>query len=246
MLAPSRRFSNEVGLGNLGESAALNTWAGGLMTTRQLIGRDLGVALIGFGIMFSLVYMVGQLLLPSSGSSLDRLVAQGEESKSSLIDDLSVELAAVTDPAALISYTGAVEGRHVLDVVTVPYVWVPVGPELDAYAPDGPVDIHVSYSRGGMTLSVVADQAVAGSPRAAGMTIVFTVDGRSFTAKSGDCALELSRSGYTLDLTPTGAAGLVLATPYFAGHVSCEDVADIRSGDTISFSVVFRYEPPRS
>jgi hypothetical protein len=38
--------------------------------------------------------------------------------------------------------------------------------------------------------------------------------------------------------------GLVIATPYFTGHVICEEVADIRSGDTVSFTAVFKYEPP--
>jgi hypothetical protein len=91
---------------------------------------------------------------------------------------------------------------------------------------------------------VIAGQAVTGRERKEGLAIVFTIDGQSFISKAGDCALELSRSGYHLDLTPTGAAGLVIATPYFTGHIICEDVADIRSGDTISLVAVFRYERP--
>jgi hypothetical protein len=91
---------------------------------------------------------------------------------------------------------------------------------------------------------VIARQAVTGPARTERLTIGFTVDGQSFISKAGDCALELSRSGYHLDLTPTGAAGLVIATPYFTGHVICKEVADIRSGDTISFVALFRYEPP--
>jgi hypothetical protein len=215
------------------------------MTTRQLFGRDVRIALVGFGVVFSLVYVVGRMFLPSFGSSLAQLVAEREESETALLDDLRVDLVALTD-AAVIEWSGAFHGRSVLDRVTVPYVWVPAGPETDAFVPDGPVDIHASYSRGGGALSVVAEEAVAGPLRTAAMTVVFTIDGHSFVAKSGECALELSRSGYILDLTPTGAAGLVIATPYFAGHVICEGVADIRSGDTISFTAVFRYEPPPS
>jgi hypothetical protein len=131
----------------------------------------------------------------------------------------------------------------VLDHVTIPYVWVP-SDESDAYTTDGPVDVHANYSRGVATLSVIAGQVVTGPVRTEALTVLFTIDGQSFASKSGDCALELSRSGYHLDLTPTGAAGLVIATPYFTGHVVCRDVADIRSADTVSFSAVFRYEPP--
>jgi hypothetical protein len=216
------------------------------MTSRQLVGRDLRAALVGFGIVFLLIYAVGQFLLPSSGLSFAEVVAQGEQSEASLLIDLGAELGSFTDPAAAIEWSGALNGRSVLDHVTVPYVYVPMGPELDTYVSDGPVDMHVAYSSGGTTLSVVADEAMAGSPRTTGMTISFTIDGRSFTSTSGDCSLHLSRSGWTLDLTPTGAAGLVLATPHFTGHVTCEGAKDIRSSDTISFTAVFRYEPPAS
>ncbi|MEX0825989.1 MAG: hypothetical protein WD184_04440 [Acidimicrobiia bacterium] len=212
------------------------------MTTRA-IRQDLSGALIGFGVVFAFVFIVGRIFLPSSGLGIAQVVAQGADQETSLLDELGVELAALNQDGAVIEWSGAIAGRSVLDHVSIPFVWVP-SDATGAYMRDGPVDVNARYSRGGGTLAVIAGQAMAGQARTAAMTVLFTIDGQSFTSRSGDCSLELSRSGYHLDLTPTGAAGLVIATPYFTGHVICKDVAEIRSGETVSFTAVFRYEPP--
>jgi hypothetical protein len=212
------------------------------MTTRA-IRQDLSAALIGFGVVFTIVFVVGRMFLPSSGLGIAQVVAQGADQQTSLLEELGLELAGLNEDGAVIEWSGAIAGRSVLDHLTIPFEWVPTE-ETGDYRPDGPVDMSARFSRGGGTLSVIAGQAVAGQVRTEALTILLTIDGQSFTSKAGDCTLELSRAGYNVDLTPTGAAGLVIATPYFTGHVTCEDVTDIRSGDTVSFTAVFKYEPP--
>jgi hypothetical protein len=200
--------------------------------------RDLLVALMGFGVVFALVYVTGRALLPSS--DLAELVAQSADTEHVLLDDLRADLSALGRSAAVIEVSGAVAGRSVLDNANVPYVFERLGAEADPYGPGMPIDLDVRYSSRGVTLAMIIPQVEPGVVRIEGMTIVFTVEGRSFNARAGDCMVELTRSGYLLGET---ASSFVLAWPYFAGQVTCEEVRELRSDDTVSFTAVFHYDP---
>ena len=200
--------------------------------------RDLLVALMGFGVVFALVYVMGRAFLPSS--DLTESVAQSADTEHVLLDELRADLADRVD-TAVIEVSGAMAGRSVLSHADSPFLWVPQGTPPEEHRPGGPVDLDVRYAGGGVTLAIKADQMEEGQARSERLTIVLNMGRRSFNAHPGECTLELTRSGSVLDPTPTGAVGLLLAWPYFAGHMTCREIADIRSGDTVSFTAVFTY-----
>ena len=200
--------------------------------------RDLLVAVIGFGVVFALVYAMGTAFLPASERA--GLVAQSADSEHALLDELMASLADRAD-AAVIEVAGEVSVRSVLSTAESPFLWVPQDTPPEEHRPGGPVDVDVRYTGGGLTLAIQADRMVEGLARTEGWTILLTMDGHSFNAHAGECTVELTRSGSVLDPTPTGAAGLLLAWPYFVGHVTCREISDIRSPGTVSFTAAFNY-----
>lgn len=199
------------------------------------LGKDLGVVVIAFWLVFSAAFLVGRASMPST--SLLSTAVGGSESP--LLGELRTDLAALGRSAAAIEVTGAIAGRWVLDNPNVPYEFVPLGAEADPYRPGTPIDLDVRYESDGVTLAMVIRQLGPGIVRTEAMTILVAVEGRSFNAHAGDCTVEPTRSGYLPEQTPSGFA---LYWPYFAGHATCTAIADIRSGETISFTAVFEYE----
>jgi hypothetical protein len=108
--------------------------------------RDLLVAVIGFGVVFAVVYMMGRAFLPSSDRA--GLVAQGADSEHVLLDELRADLTDRVD-TAVIEMSGAMAGRSVLSHADSPFLWVPQGTPPEEHRPGGPVDLDVRYAGGG-------------------------------------------------------------------------------------------------
>jgi hypothetical protein len=197
--------------------------------------RDLVVAVSGFAITFSLIFVMGRVFIPSFGATIGDvdIAATG----GSPLLDLRTDLAALHPPAAVLEATGALEGRFVLDRTVFvsrfgrPRNIVNVGKDV-------PVDIDVKFSAGGLILTLVAEQVPVGEPRRDRMTVVVTADGQTFSAQPGSCAIELFESGVLTRNTGLGQA----ISPSYSGQVTCTDVAEIRSGALVSFTAVFVYE----
>ena len=194
---------------------------------------DLRVAVIGFGVVFAVVYAMGRVFLPSIGATIAHLDLPADDSP---VLDLRLHLATLHPPAAVLDATGALEGRFALDRT----VFVsPFGrPErIVNIGIDVPVDIDVKFSGGGVVLTLVAEQVAVGEPRLDRMTVVLTVEERTFSAKPGNCAIDLSKSGVLTRNTGLGRA----ISPSYSGQVTCSDVAELRTGTLISFTAVFEY-----
>ncbi|MEX2419417.1 MAG: hypothetical protein WD652_03470, partial [Acidimicrobiia bacterium] len=193
-------------------------------------------------LVFAVGYTTGRALVPTFGPRLEAVVADFG-SEPGLLAGLSAELDSVAVPAAIIEISGSVEGRFVLDVADVPLAFESLGSEGPDYGPNMPVDLDARYSARGVTLALVADQVAAGMPRTEAITVAVSVDGRSFSARPGDCTLELATSGY--DPEKSGS-GFFIYWQVFTGHVICTDIADIRGGEPISFTAVFDHAGPSS
>lgn len=207
---------------------------------RNGAGRDLLAAAATFGLVFAVGYTTGRALVPTFGPRLETVVADFG-SEPGLLAGLSAELDSVAVPAAIIEISGSVEGRFVLDHADVPIVFESLGSEGPDYGPNMPVDIDARYSATGVTFTLIADQVAAGLARAEGMTVAVSVDGRSFSARPGDCTLELSTSGYDPE---EARSGFFIYWQAFTGHIICTDIADIRGGEPISFTAVFDHAGP--
>ncbi|MDP2622551.1 MAG: hypothetical protein Q8Q29_01995 [Actinomycetota bacterium] len=201
-------------------------------------GHDLVVAVVAFWLIFAVVYIVGRVFIPTHSvlSFLATGVASGYDDESLLFRDLDADLLAVRGSGAVVQASGAVTGRFVLGQVISGGVSLGEGPP----SVDRPVDVKVSLSGGGITLSVIAKAVVLGVPQqVARMTVVFTGGGKTFHAQAAACALELLESEMVIEQVGEGEMWL----PSFTGRLSCNDLAELRTGEAVSFTAVVRYEP---
>lgn len=214
-------------------------------------GDDRGAETIAFVAMvlslFGLIYVVGRASIPTFRSAAEEILAEAsatseapppDAAEAVLLDDLRRQRLSESVPA-VIDVMGAVDARYALEQAHAPTVWIPLQGDPPEPGEGFPIDVDVRFSTADTTLTVVAGEAEAGVARTDRMTVVLTTGGRSFVADAGECALELGRSGYASLLNPWVGEIIV---PFFDGQIRCADVADIRSGETVSFAAVFDYE----
>ncbi|HSM01508.1 MAG TPA: hypothetical protein VK960_03565 [Acidimicrobiia bacterium] len=208
---------------------------------------DMGVAaLIGLVLaVFGLVYVVGRASIPTFPSVAEGILATSSTEASlagvrdaGLVEALHRERLSSGFPAVM-DVMGAVDARLAFPHADAPTVWRPLQGERPDLADGIPIDVDVRYATSDITFRLLAGAAEPGVLQTDRMTVVLTMGGRSFVAGTGDCSLELSRSGYAPFIRP-GVVEVVV--PYFDGEIRCVDVAEIRSGDTISFTAAFGYE----
>jgi hypothetical protein len=197
--------------------------------------QDLLFGLVAFLVVVATIYTVGRAAMPVFRSALGDIelssAGDGGSGEVSVVA-LRADLARFERPVALLQASGAVDGRVLLDHGEAQ------GGFFMSNGFDGSVvPINVRFSGSGVVLTLIADQMPVGEPRSEGMTVVLTKDGQTFTAARGACTLELIDSGYNTISRPWGQA----LTPYFAGHVTCGDLSELRNGTLVSFVAVFDY-----
>jgi hypothetical protein len=191
------------------------------MSSLRSAGRDLLAGSMAIGLVVSATFVASRVFIPAPPSeAVDTTLVTTPDV------DLAVEVAALPGPDAIIVTSGSVEGRFVLDG-RLPF-WVGAGPDPASK------DVDILYQGSGAQLKLLARGITVGEPVTDGFTAVFTLDGKTFFPKPGDCTLTITRFEY---LQPTdGAPQLV---PTFAGELTCTDLTDIRSGTTLSYTGAF-------
>lgn len=218
-------------------------------------GRDVVVGLIGFGVVFSLVYATGkafeppepQAALAQPNVAYDIDLAEEAGSDPTLLEDLGAELVALEEPsAAIVDISGAIEERLVLQSADLGLFSSETGePNPD---PESPLDLNIKYSGGQAALSLILRDTSVGVPQTDNMDVILSVGPKSWFAHAGDCTLELLDMDWIVMSVPMPAlvgGGPVVErlSPAFAGVVSCKDVTEVRSGEIASFSAVFTFGP---
>jgi hypothetical protein len=199
------------------------------------------VALIGFAAIFSVVYAFGRLYIPTFGPTplAAVLATQGEANQSAdsrLLHGLHADLLTLPGSAAVVEASGAISQRFVL--VNLDSFGLLLGEGLPTV--DSPIDLKLNLSGEGATLSVVSKGVVLGGPQqVARMTVVFSTGGKTFYPPADNCVLELLESELLIREVGDGQMWL----PDYLGQVSCTDVPEIRTGELVDFTAVFRYVP---
>lgn len=199
------------------------------MGLARRVQEDLLVAVIGFLVVFSVVYTVGRHFIPSD--ELVSVLAAADQGDGGLLLDL-VEGGYPTAPgsqgAAVAELSGVVEGRLLLDHVD----------RYSASLSEDGQSIHVSVTFSGAQglLQLSAVGAAVGVPTSERVNATLTTDGKTFFGKDGVCVLELTQ----FETDPDAPRGWE-----WAGHVTCTDVPEVRSDGTASFTVVFEVWPVR-
>ncbi len=181
-------------------------------------GRDLLAGALAIGLVISATYLAGRVFLPPPDNT------QANETTSRALDP-AAEVAARPEVLAVIDASGAVEGRLLLDR-TVPNAQIHSGPDGSSD------DIDIKYEGAGATLRLLAPAITVGVARTDRITLIVTYEGKTFNAHPGDCVLMISRFEYL------HSAGFPRLTASFVAELTCTEIADIRSGDTLSFTAV--------
>lgn len=224
-------------------------------------GRDVVVGLIGFGVVFSLVYATGKafeppepqaaLAQPNVAYSIDLTKEAGSDP--TLLEDLGAELVALEEPsAAIVDISGAIEERLVLQSADLGRFGSETLFDSETGEPnpdtEGPLDLNIKYSGGQAALSLILREATVGVPQTDNMDVILSVGPKSWFAHAGDCTLELLDMDWIVMSVPMpalvgGSPVVERVFPAFAGVVSCKDVTEVRSGEIASFSAVFTFGP---
>ena len=179
-------------------------------------GRDLLAGVLAIGLVISVTYLAGRVSLPPSDNT------QSSQTTSGALDP-AAEVAARPEVLAVIDASGAVEGRLLLDRI----VW-------NAHMHSGPDgssdDIDIKYEGPEARLRLVAREITVGVARTDRITLILTYDGKAFLAHPGDCVLMISRFEYLRFER--------ILTASFAAELTCNEIADMRSDDTLSFTAV--------
>ena len=190
-------------------------------------------AIVAFVIVFAVGYIGGRAAMPAFRAAagdipLQEVDSSGEVSIVALRADL---VSAVDGAGALMAASGAVEGRFLLDRVEslVNGLFLPSDDEPEA------IDLHVRLTGDDAALTIKADQIGRGESRTDGMTVVMTSDGSMFNPTPGMCTLSLDDFGFTTIQRPWGKASI----PWYVGTLTCVEVPELRTDQTVSFTAVF-------
>jgi hypothetical protein len=219
------------------------------MARRGAVATDLLVALIGFSMVFSAVFIAGRYFLPSSGLDIAAPVqpippddASGEQ-PAEPIEALRREVAAMEGSGGIVSFSGLFEARAVLDRVE------DLNEQCIGCFPDEPsgvetnlgvTDMKLRYSGEGAALTMLVDFIEVGAPRSeGGMTIAVAIAGMQFSVKPGQCTLEILRSEH---LVYPSSFGRFLILNSLAGELVCTGLEEIGGPMTSDLVAVFKLE----
>ncbi len=223
----------------------------GMGSRLRSAGWDGVVAFFTAGAVFIAVFALGRISLapawtPSPGAVTDTTVAGGSGQGTSLDDPTVVPtLQAIVDDmfgfGAAAAVTGAIDDRLIFGQVD----HFSIEPTYSCVADDctssptpptegPPIKLSIAYVGDGTKFSLIASVPDLDTPFSEGVTPVLAVGAQSFIAHSGDCTMTLSSFEFS------GLAGRFSSQDAdIGGRISCVDVADVRSGATVSYTAVF-------
>lgn len=226
------------------------------------LGRDVLTGLIGFGAVFVLVYSVGKAVEPAdpraalAGDNVAIGIGLTEEpgTDPNLLEDLGAQLAGLDEPvAAIVAVSGALEERLVFNDARLRGWGVSDAlhdpetgkPNLD---PEGPVNLSIKYSGRSGGLALALTEVSVGEPKTDRMDVILNIGPKSWYTHAGDCTLELVSFDWivksvAVPVQPGHSPVIETLSPAFAGVVSCDEVAEVRSDEIASFSAVFTFAP---
>lgn len=191
------------------------------MGSLRHVGKDILAGSMAVGLVVAVTFMASRVFIPAPPSeAIDTTLVTSPDM------DLAAEVAALPGPDAIVVTSGSVEERLVLDG-RLPF-WVGAGPDPASK------DVDILYQGSGAQLKLVARGITVGETMTEGFTAVFTVDGKTFIPKPGNCTLTITRFEY---LEPTD--GTTQLVPTFAGELTCADLTDIRSGADLAYTGAF-------
>jgi len=208
--------------------------------------RDLAVAGVGFLLIFSVAFVVGRVMVPAAPLALGEIVPpsilDGSTDGAGLsLADLHAAVAGdAFGSIAILQASGAIEGTFRLHFDYRD--WMGIG------VPEGPaLDLNMRYLSGvgsdDSSFTITARGLEVGTERTERYTIILLAAGKMYSAQDGQCVLELLELDFTTVPPFFGNVGDDRIMPVFLGQVTCEDVKELRSDDTVSFTAVFHYDP---
>jgi hypothetical protein len=206
--------------------------------------RDLAVAGLGFLVIFSVAFVVGRVIVPAAPLALGEISAPPEGSSDGgvlSLGDLRAEVAGdAFGSIAVLQASGAIEGTFRLHFDYRD--WMGIG------VPEGPaLDLRMRYLSGvesdDSSFTITAQGLEVGTERTERYTIILLAAGKMYSAHDGQCVLELLELDFTTAPPFFGDIGDDRIMPVFLGQVTCEEVRELRSDDTVSFTAVFHYDP---
>jgi hypothetical protein len=140
---------------------------------------------------------------------------------------------------AVVEASGASQGRFVLGLSegAINTYWS----ETRDTSLTPPWYVRAKYEGDGWTLTLVAEGLEVGVSRFDGMTLVITIEGQTFGISSGFCEVRLLQLPYDIIELPWG--GYSYQPQSALGKVSCVGLAEVRTGDLLSFDAFFRLRP---
>ena len=157
---------------------------------------------------------------------------------------LRTELEQLGTFSAVVEASGASQGRFVLGLSEggIDTYWSETGDTSETrdtgLAP--PWHLRAKYEGGGWTLTLVAQELEIGVSRFDRMTLVITVEGQTFGISSGFCELRLLHVPYDIIAMPWYEGGYVYQPQSALGKISCVGLAEVRTGNLLSFDAFFR------
>jgi hypothetical protein len=155
---------------------------------------------------------------------------------------LRTELEQLGTFSAVVEASGASQGRFVLGLSEggIDTYWSETEDTRETrdtgLAP--PWHLRAKYEGGGWTLTLVAQELEIGVSRFDRMTLVITIEGQTFGISSGFCELRLLQVPYDIIELPWG--GYSYQPQSALGRVSCVGLAEVRTGDLLSFDAFSR------
>jgi hypothetical protein len=216
-------------------------------------GQDVLVAAIAFLAIVSLVFLAGRWHLdsPFVGRILDRAaaaaLAEGTTGATTGggIEFMRTQLAALGEPGAVVTITGAVDTHAVLDSVqptTDPCLGCLesiAGAARETRSGD-PVQVGVRFWTGDTALTVVADAVPVGESRTENITVSLNAGGKVFFDRH--CALVVESSEHAVYQTAIGnEVAELFELRAFTGHLDCAELANSTTGEAVALLAVFSY-----
>ena len=154
---------------------------------------------------------------------------------------LRTELEQLGTFSAVVEASGASQGRFVLGLSEggINASW---GETRDtSLAP--PWYVRAKYEGDGWTITLAAQELEIGVSRFDTMTLVITAEGQTFGISSGFCELRLLQVPYDIIDVSWQEAAYLYQPQSALGKVSCVGLAEVRTGDLLSFDAFFRLPP---
>jgi len=213
--------------------------------------RDVGVGLMSFVLILAVSYTLGRAIVPSFPQALGDLghtltteaVEPGRDA-SLTIEQMHAEIAGDDFPAmAFLQAHGALEGRFHLNLTDY-REW-----QDEGVAEGSVLDLDMKYYSGfdsdDPTFTITAGDLGVGTQRTERYTVLVSWEAKTFLAKPGQCTIDLLDLRFTT-LPPRFGGRADLGDrmmPVFLAQAACTDVEELRTDETITFTVVFDYDP---